>query len=114
MTTIFNMTRDINGYNGFGLIPADDIQDTTLLQNIAQTFTVPSNFSKWIAIFAPQLGANIYVARNATATIPGDTVTSTKSEYLPEGWQLNAGDTISAITPDVSATLTIKYYALSL
>lgn len=113
MTTLFNLTRDINGYNGFGLPPADDKQATTLAQSVAQTFTVPSNFNVWLAIFSYDPGLRIFVAYNGnTAAVPGSSVASTTSELLPTARQLNGGTQISVITPDQAAYVQVSYYAI--
>lgn len=114
MTTKFYMTRDINGYNGFGLSPSEDKFSTTLSANVAQTLcTVPSNFSTWLAVFSPQVGSDIWVAYNATATLPGGSPSSTVSEHLPSGRYLKAGDTVSCITADTTATIGVMLYAIS-
>ncbi len=113
MTTLFNMTRDINGYNGFGLMPADDKQSTTLSANAAQSFVVPSNFPYWLAIFEIDPGLRVFVAHNTTATLPNSSFGSGVSDLNPTAWRVKAGDTLSFITPDASAYVVVPMYALA-
>src|ERR1700683_4134032 len=93
MTTKFILTRDINGYNGFGLPFTDTAYSATLTSDTDTTLTVPSTnplggnsyegFSKavLIAIFSYDPGTSIWVARNVTASIPlGSTFLATSSE----------------------------------
>jgi hypothetical protein len=112
MTTKFAMTRDVNGYNGFGLIPAEDKYSTTLAATVAQTFTVPDNFQNWIAVFSFEPGSSVWVAHNTTATLPGGSVASSVSELNPTVWQVKGGDTISAISNNTTAEIGVKFYAL--
>ena len=115
--TVFNMTRDINGYNGFGRIPSTDLYSTTLAENTAQTFTAPTGYAKYLAIFSFDPGLRVFTAYNAlggsvTAQVPGDTVASTNSELNPMAWEVLGGSTISVITPDTAAYAGVVFYAL--
>ncbi len=112
MTTKLNMTRDINGFNTFGLVPADDKFNTTLAASVAQTFTAPTESKNYAAVFAIEPGAVVWFAYNTTATLPGASVASTPSELNPTVWQVEGGSTISAITNEVSAEVGIKFYAI--
>ena len=101
MSTKFNMTKDIAGYNGFGLIPSDDNQATSLAQNAAQTITVPAQYKYYIAIFSFTPGANVWVDfSGATATVPGSTIGSVTTELNPAGRLVKGGTTMSVITAD--------------
>ena len=112
--TKFNMTRDINGYNGFGLVPANNIYGANLAQNVAQTLvTVPSTYKNWIAIFSVDPGLRIFAAYNTSATAYSGTAGSVTSELNPIAWQVKAGDTISVLTPDTACYVGVKLYALS-
>ncbi len=102
MSTKFNMTRDINGYNGFGLKFADDSYQTTLAANVAQTLTVPSNYPNWIAIFVVSPGSNIWIANNDEATVPGGSFLQDSSELNPVARQVKSGDILSFITADAT------------
>ncbi len=59
MSTKFNMTRDVNGYNGFGVMFADDAYQASLTANVAQSLTIPSNYQNWIAVFSYTPGADV-------------------------------------------------------
>jgi hypothetical protein len=103
MSTKLCMTRDINGYNAFGLIPTSDIFAGSLAANVEQHFTIPSNFQYWLAVFTFSPGANIWVRFNGTATVATSTVGAFTSVLNPAGRQVKAGDTISFITSDATS-----------
>lgn len=111
MSTKFNMTRDINGYNGFGLQPTQDIQGCSLAASTAQTFTVPDNYPNWIAIFSYSPGAAIFIDfTGATATLPTGTVGSITKTLNPAARALKAGDTFSVITGEATSPyITVEY-----
>ena len=100
MSTKFNMTRDINGYNGFGIQPTYDVQATTLDQNVEQNCTVPDNYPNWIAIFSYTPGSSIWVDCTDTATVAGGSFAATTASLNPAARAVKAGDTISLITSD--------------
>lgn len=111
MSTKFLMTRDIGGYNGFGIKPTYDIQGCSLAANTAQTFTVPDNYSNWIAIFSYTPGATFFVDfSGATATVPTGTVGAVTTVLNPSGRALDGGSTFSVITPDgTNPYITVEY-----
>ena len=100
MSTKLSMTRDINGYNAFGLIPSLDIYAGSLTANAEQHFTVPGNNQYWLAIFSYTPGANIWVDFATTATVPGGTVGAVSTVLNPAGRQVKSGTVISYITSD--------------
>jgi len=100
MSTKFSMTRDINGYNGFGIIPTYDIFGCSLAANVAQSVTVPLNYPNWIAIFTYTPGANVFVSFTTTAAVPNGTMGARTSVLNPSARQVSKGQTISVITPD--------------
>lgn len=100
MSTKLSMTRDINGFNAFGVIPTYDIFAGSLVANAAQSIVVPSNFQYWLAIFTFSPGANIWVDFSGTATVPTSTVGSFTAVLNPAGRQVFEGTTISFITAD--------------
>lgn len=113
MPTLFAMTRDINGYNGFGLPFSINKYSATLTTGAEQTFTVPSETRNYIVIFSFEPGARVWVAKNETAAVPaGATVVSTTSELNPTARQVLGGDVLHFITPDVTADMGITLYAL--
>jgi hypothetical protein len=100
MSTKFQMTRDINGYNGFGIMPTYDVQTGILAVGVAQSITVPDNFENWIAIFSYTPGATIWVSFTTTAVAPTGAFSASASVLNPAARQVKAGDTISLITAD--------------
>lgn len=81
---------------------------TTLAATVAQTFTTPGNFNR--AFFSYSVGTNVFVAIDATATIPGPAVAATNSELNPAARQIKVtgGQTISVIS-DTAAYVSIRY-----
>jgi hypothetical protein len=115
MLAKFNMVRDINGYNGFGLQFTDINWSGILAAGVAQTITIPgspyADHQGLILIFAFQPGSNIWVARNVAAVAPSGSVASTTSVANPTARQVYAGDVISFITNDASDEFGASLYA---
>lgn len=104
-TTKFLMTRDIAGYNGFG-IPFTNIAKSALLATgVEQHFTVPSEYPNWIAIFAFTPGASVWVDKFTTAVAPNGAFASSTSELNPAARFVNAADTLSFITADLNSAM---------
>lgn len=100
-TTKFNMTRDVAGYNGFGLIPSTVINGVELIQNVAQTLlTVPEDYPNYIVIFSYSPGNNVFVSFSDTAAAFTGTAAPVTSELLPQARQVSKGTVISILTPD--------------
>lgn len=122
MTTKFNLTRDINGVNGFGLPFSDTAYNTILSANSEQHFTVPANMgmgasgtsysSQWIALFNFDPGTRVWVADNVTAAIPGSSFAATNSELNPAARMVQGGDVLSFITADTSVSVSVSLYSL--
>lgn len=100
MSTKLCMTRDINGYNAFGVIPTYDVYAGGLAANTEQHFTVPSNNDYWLAIFTFSPGFNVWVDFSGTATVPSTTVGRVNTVLNPAGRQVKGGSVISLITAD--------------
>lgn len=102
MSTKLSMTRDINGYNAFGIMPTYDIEAGALAANTEQHFTVPSNYEYWLAIFTYTPGANVWVDFTGTATVPASTFARVNTVLNPAGRRVKAGSVISMITADTT------------
>lgn len=115
MATKFSMTRDINGYNGFGLMFSDTNYKTTLSAGAEQHFTVPMNPNgkDWLAIFSLQEGFSIWVDNNHTASVPTGSFAATTSQRNPAGRQVKGGDVLSFITPATTADVGVSFYELA-
>lgn len=104
-STKFNMTRDINGYNGFGIPFARDGYSMILAAGVAQSVTVPSNYPNWIAIFGYTPGATVWVDGITTAVAPTGAASATTAKLNPAARFVVAGQTISFITSDVTTPM---------
>jgi hypothetical protein len=117
MTTLdtkFQMIRDINGYNGFGLpftVAAQSWQGTLLI-GAEQTITVPSSSEYWLAIFNAVPGGEVWVNLNATAASPTTSFSNNASQMNPSARKVKAGDVIHFITPNTSVNIWVGLYAL--
>ena len=114
MTTVLDFGRDSQGYNAFAPRFATDKFSATLVNGVEETFTVPSNFAKWIMSISPDSGGNVWVARNQTAAIPaGGTFASTTSEQNPGPRLVFAGDVIHVITNQATCDTGVILYAVT-
>lgn len=102
MPTKFNMTRDINGYNGFGVPFTLDARSGILAVGVAQTITVPDEYAHYIAIFSYTPGSSIWVDKFTTAVAPTGAFAATTSELNPAAREVEAGDVLSFITADTT------------
>lgn len=116
MATKFSMTRDINGYNGFGLIQSDTKYGVLLAQNVEQNVVVGGFNARYLAIFAYEPGTNTFVVISSAgtlATVFTGSLGIITSELNPVAREVKSGDTISIITPDANANVGISLYAIS-
>jgi len=109
--TRFSMTRDINGYNGFGL-PASTInQSMVLAATVEQHITVPSSSAYWIAVLSYTPGVSIWVDNIGTAVVPTGAASATTSMLNPSALYVKAESVLSFITSDVtSPQVSVRYY----
>lgn len=113
MSTKFQMTRDINGFNGFGVMPTRDIQAAVLAVGVAQSVTVPDNFENWIAIFSYSPGADVWVDFTTTAVAPVGAFAASTACLNPAARQVKAGQSISVVTTDsTSPAISIEFQAI--
>lgn len=115
MTMRFSMTRDINGYNAFGVMPSDVINGTLLSQDAAQTLiTLPSDAQQYVVLFSYSPGTNVFIDSTTTAAAYTGTPGAVTSELNPQVRQYAKGTVISAITPDTNgAYVQASVYALT-
>jgi hypothetical protein len=113
MSTKFQMTRDINGFNGFGIMPTYDVQSGVLAATVAQSVTVPNNFENWIAIFSYTPGTSVWVSFTTTAAVPVGAFSASSSVQNPAARQVKGGSTISLITSDsTNPTVSIEFQVI--
>lgn len=117
MITKFNMTRDINGYNGFGLPFSNVKYNTILVENVEQTLIVPSTqdatYQNLLAVFSFETGTTVWVARNATASLPGSSFALSNVELNPAARSVKPGDILHFISPDITAQIGVSFYAIT-
>lgn len=126
MATKFAMTRDINGYNGFGLQFTDTAYSATLATSTDTTLTVPdgstmggAGFSAdaqpvLIAIFSYTPGESVWVAINDTAEVPaGASFAATISELNPSARQVQGGDVLHFISDGTDVVVSVSFYWLT-
>lgn len=111
MSTKFNMTRDINGYNGFGIPFSLDNWNAELAANVVQNLTVPDNYPNWIAIFSYSPGSEVWVDGITTALIPAGAFTADSSQLNPSARAVTGGSTLSFITGDITLPfVSVSFY----
>lgn len=115
MVAKFNMVRDINGYNGFGLQFTDIGWKGILTAGIEDTITIPespfADYPNLLLIFSFAPGSMVWVSKNQTATAPTGSLAASTSEANPTARAVNAGDVIHFITNDASDEIGATLYA---
>lgn len=110
MSTKFVLTRDINGFNGFGLAFAQDGYSGVLVADAEQHVTVPDSYPWWIAIFSFTPGSNVWVDGITTAVVPSGSFSASTAELNPTARYVKAGDRMSFITSDTAgAEVGVKF-----
>lgn len=113
MSTILDFQNDVKGANAYAPQFAIDKFSASLLANVNQHITVPSNFQNWVAVFAYELGSNVWVCNNASAAIPAGAFSATNSDLNPGARLVKAGDVIDFVTDAVEADVWVALYAIS-
>ena len=113
-STKFNMTKDVAGYNGFGVKFATDGYKGILAVGVEQHVTVPSNYPNWLAVFSYTPGSNIWVDGTTTAVAPTGAFAATTADLNPSARQVSAGQTLSFITSDTtSPQVKVSFYVVA-
>jgi|GEM_PF-6687467 len=111
------LTRDINGYNTFGLADSSNKKNFILTSAGGElTTTAPaSNTSGYLAVYSFEPGAKVWVALGGTAIeMPvNNTVNTTNAELNPTARNVPAGATLRFKTNDTSAEVGVAFYELS-
>lgn len=123
MATKWILSRDINGYNGFGLPFTDTAYSATLATSTDTSLTVPAVNSPGgssydalvkpilIAIFSYDPGTSVWVAKNATASSPaGAAFAATASELNPAARLVSAGDVLHFFTTGTAVNVSVSFY----
>lgn len=122
--TPFSMTRDVGGYNGFGLEFTNTAYSATLGAASATPLTIPGDGAmgggktqtkNWfLAIFIYTPGAEVWVANNTTAAVPaGASFAATLSEMNPAARLVRSADVLSFITAAANVSVSVLLFALN-
>lgn len=122
--TKFWMTRDINGFNGFGLPFSNINYSVTLTASTDTTLTIPENTdfggnqpygsNKWLAIFEYDPGTSTWIANGATASNPaGSTFAATTSQLNPAARIVTGGDILHFYSTGTGVNVSVELYSLS-
>lgn len=122
--TPFELTRDVNGYNGFGLKPTNQAYSGTLAASTDTSLTIPTidalgmssstSKARLIAIINADPGASVWVALNATAEVPaGASFAATLSALNPAAYEVKCGDILHFITAATGVSVSIRLYWLT-
>lgn len=100
--------RDLQSYCAYAPRPSQVKYAATITDGNATSVTVPSSYASWIVSFRYYPNDVWIDTTGATAIIPvGATLAATTSELNPASLVLNGGTTISAITAQTAADLSI-------
>lgn len=134
MATAFNMTKDIGGYNGFGLQPTDTAYSATLAVSTDTTLTIPSNSElggpayydatvlsssaaghpRLLAIIVSDPGQSVWVAKNTAAAAPaGATFAATASALNPAAYEVKGGDVLHFLCATANVSVSVRLYWLT-
>lgn len=110
MTTQYNFIRDINGYNGYALIPSDQIWSVKLTASTATPLVVPSDATQYVIYVSTDAPNAVWISTNGVATIPTSNDFSKENSFIVNSilnpipaFAVNGGITLSFISS--SATL---------
>lgn len=114
MPTKLNMTKDVAGYNGFGVAPCADSYTGLLAAGVADSVTVPSEYPTYLAVLSYTPGANVFVDCVTTAVSPAAGIAASSACLNPAGLKVTKGTTISFITPDAAgAYVSIRFFVVA-
>jgi len=113
MTQKLALTRDINGFNTFGIAPSDVKVGVQLIQNDEESFQVPTAFKFYELVFSIDPGLRVWVSYDgATPDVPSSTFATINSELNPAARTVPGGTIVNCITPDTSAFVGVMMYGI--
>ena len=122
MATLYNINKNLYGWNGFASPFCDTIFSSALAANTDTSIAVPLNASPgmapaqqvnntFLAVFSYQSGSVVYVAKNVAAAAPaGAPFAASHSEINPPAKIVKAGDTIHMLCV-AGCDVTIAFYS---
>lgn len=85
MTSAYNFIRDINGYNGFALMPSNQIWTATLAAATAEPLVVPSDATRYAIYINVEPNKSVWVTTHGTAAIPAGETFAQSNSFLING-----------------------------
>jgi hypothetical protein len=126
MATQYLLTKDLAGYNGFGLKPTDTVYSASVTSATDTTLTVPAvsqlgtsystKNARLLAIITIDPAATVWFALNNIAGVPaGATFASTNSElinpFFPVGYEVSVGDVLHFYNSGTTTNdISVKFY----
>lgn len=108
-----NFQKDVQGFNSFSPVQADQKYSATLASSGNSTITVPSTDENWVAAFSFAPGATMWVSVGGTAAAPaGATFASTTSELNPGSRKVKAGDVIDILNSGTASEVGVVLYVV--
>jgi hypothetical protein len=102
-STKINLIRDINGFVTYGIETAYNKVSALIATTDDESFTVPSNYPYWLAIFSLPAGSEVWVSINNNAAAPSSGFSATDSELNPAVRYLKAGDVVNLLNPTANS-----------
>ena len=112
--TSLTFGRDQQGYNAYAPQPSTVKYAATITTGSATSIQVPNSYAVWVVSFRYYPNDVWVDVSGATAIIPvGATLAATTSELIPASLTLAGGTTISIITGQTSADVSIVMWPVS-
>jgi len=111
-TTKLQIIPDINGKPTYTLPQSNIIYSGLLAADVAQSVTAPTDASRYMVRIGVSNGADILVSVNGTAAVPTSSLSLSTSEANIAQTYVNAGGTVSVITPEDDVIVTMGFYAV--
>jgi len=103
MTIKHRFGKDINGYISPLITPPSTTNFTFLLAaGVEQTFTVPSDYSRYVVYFSFTTASDVFVSVNNTAVTPTGAAAASNSRRNPFALEVNKGDVVHMISPSTT------------
>jgi len=108
---MFNIGRDVSGVPSYSTEFPDLWQNYTmeLALGVAQNVVVPDRGKVYRAVFGYTPGSEVWVAKNTTAAAPSGAASESLSQLNPVIRNVRYGDTLSFITPDSVARVSVTF-----
>lgn len=112
MTTPFCLGKDINGNNTYSIVFSDTNYNMVLLQNVAQTITLPTDSATYRIVFTMEPGSTVWVSNEDTAVVPTGAAALAIEQMNPAVRDVVAGSSLTLITANDSAEVGVQIYAI--